>query len=471
MADPAVDHVSDAVKALQAEWAVTEPLMKGTLAMREASTALLPQWPNEAVEAYGARKKTATLFPAYRRTVSVMAGKPFSKEIVLDKTVPARLVEFAQDIDMQGTNLHAFAAGMLTEAMAHGLCGILVDAPKQPPTTSPRGPTVAEQKAQGVRPYFVRVNHSQLLGWKIRAGNGALRLVQLRILESETRDDGAFGEATVQRVRVLEPGKWEIHEKSANTGNWTVVDHGATGLMEIPFAPLYGVRLGLMQAALPLVDLAHLNVKHWQSQSDQDTILHVARVPILAMSGASTDTTLVLGASSAVMLPQGGELKFVEHTGASIDAGQKSIDALEEQMIQTGAELLVKKPGQRSATESSNDAEANKSDLQRITEAFEDSLDLAMWFMAQFIGEKTGGHVALFKDFGAGTLGEASGQLVMSMQQGGLITKVTAVREMQRRGVVSPDINPELEIESAANEGPDPGDEDDDEDEDKGGGE
>jgi hypothetical protein len=43
-----------------------------------------------------------------------------------------------------------------------------------------------------------------------------------------------------------------------------------------------------MMGISPLRDLAYLNVKHWQSQSDQDTILHVARVPILAISAGTT---------------------------------------------------------------------------------------------------------------------------------------------------------------------------------------
>jgi hypothetical protein len=72
-------------------------------------------------------------------------------------------------------------------------------------------------------------------------------------------------------------------------------------------------------------------------------------------------------------------------------------------MIQAGAELLVKKPGQRTATESANDAEANKCDLQRIVEDFEDSLDQALQMMADYAKLGKGGNVTLFKDFGAAT--------------------------------------------------------------------
>jgi maltooligosyltrehalose synthase len=82
--------------------------------------------------------------------------------------------------------------------------------------------------------------------------------------------------------------------------------------------------------------------------------------------------------------PSGADMKFVEHTGKAIEAGAKSLSDLEDQMIQAGAELLVKQPGHRTATESANDAEANKCDLQRIVEDFEDSLDQALQMMADY---------------------------------------------------------------------------------------
>ncbi len=209
-----------------------------------------------------------------------------------------------------------------------------------------------------------------------------------------------------------------------------------------------------MQGVSPLLDLAYLNVKHWQSQSDQDNILRVARVPILAMIGAEEDSQLKVGASSAVKLPQGAALQYVEHSGAAIGAGAESLLKLEEQMIQTGAELLVSKPGQRTATEASNDAEGNKSDLLRIAEGFEDSLDMALQFMADWVNVPSGGSVSLFKDYGASTLTDASAQLILTMQQSGLISKTTAIREQQRRGMLDAALEPELELEAVSQDGP-----------------
>lgn len=460
-----VDALSPSVAAMGKAWGVTEPLMSGTEAMR-AATALLPQWPKEEGAAYKARLETATLFPAFRRTVSVMVGKPFSKALTLGDDVPDQIKVWAEDIDREGVNLHVFCAEMMGEALAHGLCGVLVEAPKQEDAGSGRIQTRAEQQQAGLRPYFVRVLHRQILGYRIASANGARRLAQLRIAEDATVADGPYGEKTAKRVRVLTPGAWEVWEKAERTtatgvDEWSVIEAGTTGLGYIPFVPFYGARTGYMTARPPLLDLAYLNVKHWQSQSDQDTILHVARVPILAISGADDKTSLTIGGSSAVMLPVGGEMKWVEHTGAAIKAGQESLDALEEQMIQAGAELLVKKPGDRSATESANDAEGNKSDLQRITEGFEDSLDQALQMMADYANLGSGGHASLFKDFGATSLSQASGQLVLAMKDAGLISGETALAEMKRRGELAADVKFEDEQDKIGEEMPDLDDEDD----------
>lgn len=437
-----VQEPSAQVAGYAEDWRLVTDLLGGTRAMRAAGERRLPRWPNESPESHKARLSTATLFPAFARTLGVMAGKPFSKALTYGDDVPTRIREWCDDADLQGTNLHTFAADLLAEALGYGLCGVLVEYPR---TDGVR--TVADERAVNARPYLVRYNHDQILGWQSARTNGVTRLTQLRLAESAEVQDGEYGTKIVERVRVLRPGSWEIWEKGEKD-EYVLAESGATTLAEIPFVPFCGRKTGFMAGVSPLLDLAHLNVKHWQSQSDQDTILHVARVPILAAITSDEGFELTVGASSAVRIPEGGDLKFVEHGGAAIAAGRQSLQDLEGQMIQTGAELLVQRPGQRSATE------ANKSELQRITEAFEDSLDQCLQFMADWVGEKQGGHVSLFKDFGAATLTDASAQLILSMQQAGLISKETAIREQQRRGMLAPDLDPTAEIERAQTDGP-----------------
>lgn len=448
----AVNEQSEEVKALAAEWPMLEALIAGTAEMRRASTSFLPRWPAETAEAYNARLSVATLFPAYRRTVNVMSGKPFSKTVTLD--APARIVEWAEDIDLQGVSLHSFAAEMFQEVIGFGLAGILVEYPRAEPAA---GRTVAQVERAGLRPYWVRVRHDQILGWKAGMVGGKVQTLQLRLLESYEEPDGPYGVVVKPQVRVLEPGRWEVWREAGKSGEWVLAEKGATTLGEVPFVPLYGHRVAFMQGKAPLLDLAYLNVKHWQSQSDQDTILHVARVPILTARDVGDDFALEVGASSAVNLGSGenAELKFVEHTGGAIEAGENSLLKLRDQMIETGAELLVRRQsGQVSATEAGNDAEANKSDLQRIAENFEDSLDQALWLTAKYVGLPDGGSVELFDDYGAATLSDASAQLIRDLQGAGVISKETAITELKRRGVLSETVDAVEEAEKVAGEGP-----------------
>lgn len=443
----AVNEQSTAVKEMAANWPIIDALMGGTAAMRRAGRSFLPQWPNEEDASYNQRLATATLFPAFSRTVGVMAGKPFSKQVTLGENTPERIVELCQDIDGEGRSLHVFAADLMQEAVSFGFGGILVDFTR----TEGQARTQADEKAMGARPYWVHIKHGQILGWRTGKVAGVTALTQLRLAETAEVDDGEFGTKAVNRVRVLTPGAWELYEET--TGGYQRIDGGTTTLQAIPFVPVYGRRVAYMMGKPPLIDLAHLNVKHWQSQSDQDTILHVARVPILATIGAD-EATITVGASAAVKLPPGAEMMYVEHTGAAIDAGAKSLEALEAQMIQTGAELLVAQPGERSATEAEIDAEANKSELQRIVETFEDSIDQALQFTADWLNLPEGGSVSLFKDFAASSLSEATAALLLQLQQGGVITKRTLIREQQRRGIIAPDVVPEDELEAVKEEGP-----------------
>lgn len=458
-----VQDQSPEVAAMAAHWPIVESLLGGTAAMRAAGKAYLPQWPNEDRESYEARLATATLFPALARTISVMAGKPFSKQAVLSEETPDIIEELCENVDQQGNSYHTQLAEAFYESLAYGICGILTDYSRKPPEVK----TQAEEKALGLRPYTVFIRHHQILGWKKEMRDGAVVLTQLRIRECKEVPDGEFGVKEEPRVRVLEPGVWRVYMPGPKPDDdWTLEEGGVTTLNAIPFTPFYGKKLGFMCGISPLLELAYLNVKHWQSQSDQDTILHVARVPILALIGAESPipdgqggytggTKLTVGAKSAISLPKDGDAKFVEHTGAAINAGQASLEALEAQMVTTGAELLVAKPGDpKSATQSNNEAEANKSDLLRMVEAAEDSADQVLQFMADWIKEPDGGNVSLFKEFGGVPMSGTEVSGIISAQQAGLISKSTAISELKRRGILSNEIDWGIEQELMNVEGP-----------------
>lgn len=445
-----VSTKTSSVTALEPDWELARALLGGTRAMRTAGKALLPQWPNEDAGAYDCRLATAVLFPAYQRTVTTLTGKPFSKPLTLSDDVPAKMVEWLKDADLQGRNIDAFAADLLEACLGSGLAGILVEYPKKDPNVK----TLDDERKAGLRPYFVQIFCTQLLGWRAARVGGEWRLTQLRFTEMVEEPDGPYGAKVVEQIRVLAPGSWETHRQN-DKKEWVLHDEGTTdGMATIPFVPAYGQRIGFMMGKPPMLELAHMNVKHWQSQSDQDTILHVARVPILAAIGIDDDKwEMTVGASAAVKLPTGADMKYVEHGGAAIDAGKVSLDDLKEEMRQAGAELLVIKPGSITATQESNENAVGMCALQRIAQGLEDALDQALQIMANWVKEPTGGNVTLFNDYAAANIAEASMTIVNAMP----LSDETKFEEAQRRGFISPDKTWADERDRLDEQGPPPG--------------
>lgn len=454
---------SKAVSAMAEDWPLIDALMGGTSAMRKAGKKYLPQWPNELDDAYKNRVATATLFPAFSRTVEVLTGKPFAKPLTFSKDVPESIVEWSEDIDLQGRNLHSFADSLCMEALARGVGGILVDFPQ---TRDKRGrqmyKTRADEMKAGVRPYFVQILGGNILGWRSKRINGVETLTQLRLLETVVEEDGDFGEVEIEQVRVLYPGRWEVWRKAKTSADgikpdWIIYDKGAVSLPRIPFVPFYGKRTGFMTGVPPLAELAHMNVEHWQSKSDQQTILHVARVPILFAKMLGENKITVGGAAAVKCDESDGDLKYVEHSGAAIESGRLSLLDLEDRMRQIGAELLVIKPGNTSVTQTRADNEPGTCALQRIVQGLEDSLDGALQLAAEWVGLSDGGHVQIFQDFGVASLAEASLELLRDMNVDGTLSDETLFNETQRRGVISPELDFAGEQERIKNNRPKPG--------------
>jgi len=453
--------MTDAVRKISAEAAelhkhcdLIDALLGGTLTMRAAGKTYMPKWPNEDDESYDLRLAVATLFPAYARTIEVLGAKPFSKPVTYGDDVPERVKVWCEDVDRAGRNLHAFLAEVGQEALGYGFSGILAD---HPPTRDDTGKslyvTKADEIASGVRPYLVQIHPRNILGWL----NDEAGFTQLRLLETVSVPDGDFAKKDVEQVRVLRRGNWQTwrQQEAANKKDWVLFAEGVTTLASIPFAPVYGNRLGFMRARPALLELAYANIEHWQSKSDQQNILHVARVPIL-FARMLGEGGITVGAGSAVKSEHpDGDLKFVEHTGAAIEAGRMSILDLEDRMRQAGAELLVIKPGNVTESQTLADNEQGACALQKVAQNIEDGADLALQFLAELGGEVEGGHINVYKDFGAATLAEASAELLFKSVANGRISGETYFNELQRRGILSPDLKWEDEQERIQSAPPD----------------
>src|SRR5262249_42831857 len=149
---------------------------------------------------------------------------------------------------------------------------------------------------------------------------------------------------------------------------WGIVEQGPMTIGKIPFVwcPM-GEILGVLEALPPLLDLAQLNIAHWQKSSDLAHITHVSQVPILFASGFPEQPDgrdLVISPNACVNVPNAdARLSYVEHSGAAIAAGRQALVDLENQMSVLALRPLVQKDSTTTATETALSAEADYSDL------------------------------------------------------------------------------------------------------------
>ncbi|MBS0878617.1 MULTISPECIES: DUF4055 domain-containing protein [unclassified Tatumella] len=437
-------------------WDINDALMGGTLEMRRQGETYLPRWPNEDKESYKQRLSVATLLPAYEESIKQNIGRIFAEPTVLSTSAPEAIKTLTENIDMEGDRLDVWAQQFFSLAFQYGLAHALVDYPKTDPAMVK---TRADEQQSGARPYVTMLNPRQIIGWQSAVQGGKVVLTDLRIKEVVIIDGDDFGQTKVEQIRHIMPGKVEIYQPAQGENGaiaWTMVDSWQTSRQDIPLVTLYTKRTGFMRGAPPLLNLAHLNVKHWQSQSEQDNILHVARVPLLSVFGLAADQELTIGAACATQFSDRSTqgMEYTEHTGAAIGSGKTSLDDLENQMRQAGAKLTrVENTSTKSLDQTHSEHMQENSPLYTMANSLEDALDNILQIMAEWIGESNGGTVDVRTelDVSTQTYDAPSALAVQSLQQGGIIRKIDAVRTLQALKFIDPDADPNEVVDELNN--------------------
>ncbi len=444
MAEPDVNTPVAAYHEMATRWALPKTLLGGTLAMQAAGETYLPKMPKETQPSYNVRLKGSVLFNGYGRTVRVLSGKPFVKPVVLEQGSDSVFEEMAADVDLAGTDLTGFSRDCLKDLLNYGKTHILVDYPATGGTLN-----LGEERTQGIRPYFVRICPDDLIGWRGMRVGGREVLAQVRIRETATEGAGDFGSQQVKRVRVIYPDRFEIY-RERDAGHPSGPGYYLEGTLpntlgKVALVTVYAIRTGFLISAPPLEDLAFLNLRHWQSDSDQTNILHVARVPLLAFLGFSEEdfAAVEIGPSRAIRTSNAdADVKFVEHTGAAINAGKESLAGLEEKMASMGADLLVRRQGNETATGRGIDARENESDLQAMVRNLEAGLQQAFGYAGEWLKKPNAkAEVKIYQEFGLSLADATELQSLQAARQNRDISQRVYLEELRRRGVLGDQID------------------------------
>lgn len=431
---------------------IIDDLLGGTATMRKAAQTYLFQMEMEEPDSYRKRLECSTLYPALSETLSQMTGRVFFNPIdVADVTETVQAL--FDDVDLVGNNLDVFASRWFYSALAYGCSFALIDFTRVEAVKSR-----AEEKALNARPYWVHIKPHQVLGMRTARVNGKQAITQFRYVVNEQVEDGEFGVKTVKHVYVYEIGK--VRKFSEAEGEFRFESELQLTAQNrpldfVPVVPFITKRNELTNAIEPpLMELAYLNVKHWQSQSDQDNITNIARVPLLAIYSNDEVKQLAIG-GSAVHLPTGSSMQFVEHSGQAIASGVESLKDLEEQMKTAGAKLLTKTALAMTDSQARDEAGKEISQLRLLANRFEDAIDLALEYTGHWLGiaKEQVGNVQISGNIENDLDPAASMASVIQLRNAGVISNQSTFDEAKRRGLLADGLEWETEQERLQSEG------------------
>ena len=428
-----VESPNTAYVNMEPHWLLIEALLQGTYGIRKGHRKYLPQEPRELDEAYDNRLMRSTLAPYYVRLERMLAGMLTRKPVRLED-VSDVVTEQLFDVDLQGNDLNVWTYETARKCIRYGHVGVLVDAPKS---------------GDNGRPYWVAVTPRDILGWRSEIKDGKQQLTQLRLMEEITVPDGLYGEKQVQQVRVLTPGAFEIHQKDKK-GDFVLVDEGTTSLSEIPFSVAYSNRVGVLESRPPLSDIAELNLKAYQVQSDLDNQLHISAVPMLAIYGfPQSAEEISAGPGEAMALPETARAEYIEPSGNSYDAQFQRLDQIANQINELGlAAVLGQKLSAETAEAKRIDRSQGDSTMMVIAQQMQDLIDNCLSFHAQYMQQAQAGSSFINRDFLATRLEPQEIQSLLQLYTAGTITQETLLNQLSAGEVLGDEFNVEEEIEA-----------------------
>jgi hypothetical protein len=417
------------VIGMMPDWKVMAAVTNGTNYIRDLAELYLPQEPREDDEAWQARIDRSVLSPYTSRLIETAAGAVLRKPIHIEGD--PYWSEVALDIDGIGSNINEYARRALVSSLTYGHSAILVDFPA---ATGARN--LAEERAMGRRPYFVHVDAPQIWGWRKDDTN---RLTQIRIHDYEYRPLNEFGEEQVEVMRVIYPGRYDLYTLGQETV--TFEESNGFSLDTIPVVPIYSNRRGVLISQPGLLDIANLNITHYQRQSDLIHALHIAAMPTLVLEGYSQDSSeATIGVNYALGMEPGHKAYYVQSDATSFEAQMAELQSLEGQMSTLGITKLF---GQKFVAESAEakriDQAQSNSVLAIISQELESALNQAFKLAAQYVGMEPP-VITIDRDFDYYRLIGQDVAVLAQLNESGKISDETLLKILQHGEILPEDV-------------------------------
>ena len=151
---------------------------------------------------------------------------------------------------------------------------------------------------------------------------------------------------------------------------------------------VYANKTDTLTGKPPLLDIAHLNLAHYQRQADLIHSLHIASQPMLVLEGWDDQTKdMAISVNYAMATQPGNKVYYVEPAASAFEAQSSEIQELQQQMATLGISTLSQ---QKFVAESADARRLDRIDtnsmLSMVSMDLESGLQKAYNLAADYLG-------------------------------------------------------------------------------------
>lgn len=389
----------------------------------------------------------AVFYGVAGRTLDGLVGRVFTRDAVVK--VPPILQPVVDDANGEAVTLDQLTQKAVATVLAKGRGGYHVDYPRVESVT-------AAQLASGeVKPAIHFYQPQHIINWRKvrRQGRDVLTLVVLMEFYTIEVDGFASRQAIQYRVlrlvdNVYTTELWrqvaaETRGFSIAEGPFVPLNNSGQPYNEIPFRFVGPRESGSEIEKPPLYDLCSLNMAHFRNSADYEESCYVTGQPTLWASGLTqqwVDEVLAgnvkLGARGMLPLPvdaSAGLLQSEPNTMPFEAMGHK-----EKQMVALGAKIVEARDVQRTATEATQDEEAESSVLSSVARNVSKATLWALQWCGYFTGvPESSIEFELNTDFDLAELSEGERAQLVKEWQAEAITYSELRTNLRRAGVAT----------------------------------
>jgi hypothetical protein len=474
-------------------WKRARDVIGGSDSVKAASIAYIPKLDSMNEVEYKAYLTRGQFFNATARTLEGLTGMIFSKDPTITNKGAGRagagsaMESLIKDADMRATGIQDYAKDVISEVIAVGRAGTLID-----------------WNDQENRPYFCQYSAENIANWGTARINGKIMLSMLVLAETvclpepyeeakpirgkkkaTANDNDPYEEEEVEQLRSFrllplalqegaappKPGKenfqcvieiWQkVSEVKGAAKKWKLIQTllpTRTGV-PLPFIPFvfHGPAHSRPDCAKPpLDDLINVNLDHYRLDTDYKHGLHYTALPTAWVAGFPKDAELRIGSCTAwvseIPTAQAGYLEFV---GQGLGSYEKALERDEHLMAILGARLLE---DQKKAAETAESLKIRQSGdhsmLMKITTSVSQSLSsvlkIAFWWASteenpEAIKDEVIS-LSLNREFITAKMsGDEALAYVKSWIAGGF-SQATLLHQLRRGDIIPPGVTDEEEI-------------------------